>query len=208
MVAGASAAAFVAMAIAAATSGGPFSFDVHIASWVSRVRTTWLTSAMQVVTNAGSAVALLVVVVAAAVLGTRRRDLGPTVFIAATGVVAWIGSQLFKALIARPRPAGSLAVGTFSSYAFPSGHATTAAALWGSVAWLLSRRIGARRRWTALAGWITVMVLVDASRVELGAHWTSDVVAGSLLGTAVVAGAVLLTRPHPPRAERYLTSAE
>ena len=67
---------------------------------------------------------------------------------------------------------------------FPSGHSSTAAALWAAVALVAARWLG--RRWIApLAGAaVGIGVAVAASRVLLDVHWLTDVIAGLALGWA------------------------
>ena len=65
---------------------------------------------------------------------------------------------------------------------FPSGHATAAAATWAAVALVLSRGRSPRVRATLGGIAVGIAVAVACSRVFLGAHWTSDVIGGLLLG--------------------------
>ncbi len=96
-------------------------------------------------------------------------------------VVAPLFEGLWKLLIGRPRPVGK-------GLAFPSGHATAAAAYFLLAAYLWGKRLqrsGART--TAL--WIlaaVVIALVGSARVVLRAHWPSDALAGAALGLACV----------------------
>ena len=96
---------------------------------------------------------------------------------------------LFKFVIGRPRPE-DLTMG------FPSGHATAAAAFFGSVIYLaapLSR--GPRRLVRLLAS--ACIALVAIGRVALGAHWPTDALAGVALGFALASAAHLLAaRPR------------
>jgi undecaprenyl-diphosphatase len=90
----------------------------------------------------------------------------------------------FKFAIGRPRPEDI-------SMGFPSGHATAAAAFFGSVIYLaapLSR--GLRHAAQIMAA--TCIVLVAAGRVALGAHWPTDSLAGIALGISLASTAYLL----------------
>lgn len=89
---------------------------------------------------------------------------------------------VLKELFARPRPIGALIMET--GFAFPSGHATMAAAFFGFIIFTLMR-VRSIQNWQRgimiliLAVWI---LLVGLSRVYLGVHHASDVMAGWLLG--------------------------
>jgi undecaprenyl-diphosphatase len=94
-------------------------------------------------------------------------------------------SPLLKELIQRPRPdAGSVEVlVTPVGYSFPSGHAMGSGLIIGGIVLVAVLTLRGRLRlqlFSALAG-LSVLAIVGASRVYLGAHWTSDVIAGYTL---------------------------
>ncbi len=98
-----------------------------------------------------------------------------------------LGSALtvpLKILFALPRPP---AAGVVDTFAFPSGHALSITVFSSLLAWLFSRRIPSRRvlYWACA---VMMILLVAASRVYLGMHWTRDVIAGVAVGTAFVWG--------------------
>jgi membrane-associated phospholipid phosphatase len=84
--------------------------------------------------------------------------------------------------VGRGRPAGAAFL-ALSHLGFPSGHATVAAALYGTWAVLIARSpIRARLRAVSAAGLATLALAVAFSRLYLGRHYLSDVVAGLVLG--------------------------
>lgn len=87
-----------------------------------------------------------------------------------------------KFLVARPRPDFLLDVTAYSP-SFPSGHTTGAAAVYGIIAYAISRDLqGAGARF-AVAYWTLVLIaLVALSRIVLSVHYPSDVAAGLLVG--------------------------
>ena len=101
------------------------------------------------------------------------------------GVVigGWLLESLIKIVYHRARPDLWPALVTEKTFSFPSGHATMSTLFYGAVAALvlhLSRNRTVRAVTLALA---TLVILgVCYSRIYLGAHWATDVVAGMLIG--------------------------
>jgi undecaprenyl-diphosphatase len=115
-------------------------------------------------------------------------------------VMANLAFNVAKRFYARPRPVG-LGGRVDSSYAFPSGHATTAAAVCGTLAYVLWRE-GFLRLGSALALAVIVPLLVGISRLYLDVHWATDVLGGWCAGLliAVLSAVVYATStPSPAR---------
>jgi undecaprenyl-diphosphatase len=109
-------------------------------------------------------------------------------------LASWATSAL-KEVVARERPTGDTVIDLPSSYSFPSGHASTAFA----AAVALSLLVPRAAVWALpLAG------LVAYSRVYLGVHYWTDVLAGAVLGTLVAFAVVRVLRPPlaRPRSRR------
>jgi membrane-associated phospholipid phosphatase len=158
-------------------------------------RTPALTVAMRVFTTLGSALVVVPLLFGVGLLA--RRALGswrPLVFLAVTVGGATLTSTVIKLVVARPRPdAGALVQAL--GYAFPSGHSTTAAAAWLSSAVVLGSltRSTARRVVLGVVAAV-VVVLVGVSRVYLGVHAPTDVLAGWALGALWLAGTLIASR--------------
>ena len=83
-----------------------------------------------------------------------------------------------KHLMARPRPHFIDPIVTLTSFSFPSGHTSVATLLYGFLAALLISATPSRaRQGTAITGALSLIILVAASRMYLGAHFLSDVLA-------------------------------
>ncbi|MEN3585869.1 phosphatase PAP2 family protein [Streptomyces sp. ZYX-F-203] len=133
------------------------------------------------------------VVVVWSLLRWRDRRLAAWLTVACVlGSLAQLG---LKAAVGRARPVWTDPVDSAEFAAFPSGHAMTATFVCGLLLRVLRRR-GARPgvRRAALAVASVSVVGVGLTRVWLGVHWASDVVAGWSFGALVVAVAVLVDR--------------
>jgi len=100
---------------------------------------------------------------------------------------------LLKVIIRRPRPESA-------AFAFPSGHATAAAAFFGAVIYLAGT-LPARARGAVRIVAVLGIVLVGLARVMLRAHWPSDVLAGIALGLALASLAAIISARRESTAE-------
>jgi undecaprenyl-diphosphatase len=111
---------------------------------------------------------------------------GRTALAFALGVaLAALSSYLFKGLFERPRPMGFAALIGLDNYSFPSGHSTIAGALYPMLGALVAEVVDGRRlKSYCLFSGVLVMVLIGVSRIYLGVHYATDVLAGWSLGLA------------------------
>ena len=164
-------------------------------------RTPGLVDAAKFLTNAGGIGILAVGAVAlVAVLWFRRLKLAVAVApLASLGVAAVCAAGL-KVLVGRARPDMPLRLLVETEPSFPSGHATDSTAFFVSVAIVLAVVVLRRplARALTLAAGFAVPAVIGLTRLELGVHWPSDVIAGWALGTfaavAVTTTLVLLSR--------------
>jgi len=156
-------------------------------------RQAWLSAMMRPVTDLGAA-GVLVPLVLAAGLGWRwrRGSWRPLSLLGAGAAGAWVLQVAVKQLVERPRPPTGLALSHATGFAFPSGHATDAAAVYGMLAVLLARPGRRGVRVAALAGAFGLVAMVGLSRVYLGVHWLTDVLAGVGIGAAWIASLIVV----------------
>lgn len=157
--------------------------DGPFRDWVIDHRTGFLTEVMVNASRFGSTPSLIVIaLLAAAWLAWRGRKPDSLLVVAGSAGALALGPVL-KAIVERPRPALSDHVVFVNSWSYPSGHSLNSMAVLGLLTVLAMReRPGAVwRTLLALLGAFLV-VTVGFSRVYLGVHWPSDVLAGWLIG--------------------------
>lgn len=172
--------------------------DGAVVRALADLRTPWLTDAFLAITTIGTGAALAgVAVVVGGALAVLARSVIPPllVLLAAAGTAVSVFSV--KHVVARPRPAHWLAAALEDGYGFPSGHAANTTAVYLMLAAVTV--IAVRTTWvrvTAAAVAVAVSVAVGVSRVVLGVHSPTDVLAGWVLGAswviAVAAGYALV----------------
>jgi membrane-associated phospholipid phosphatase len=158
-------------------------WDVHFATWLHTHASQPLVRVFEVVTYAGNAAVLGLVVLAAAVVLVRRSKINEAglLIVAFGGAVVLNG--LLKLVFHRSRP--ELAFVHLDTYSFPSGHAAVSSATFTTIAFLLGRRYRSLRgRLLISLGTFVAILLVGFSRLYLGAHYLSDVLAGISFGFA------------------------
>jgi undecaprenyl-diphosphatase len=100
--------------------------------------------------------------------------------------------ETLKNIVSEPRPAYAMIVE--KSYSFPSGHSYTAVVFYGLLTYLLYKHF--RNKYIVLVG-VVLISLISYSRIYLGVHYWWDVAVSALLGTAWLAGTIIiLNRNH------------
>lgn len=112
-----------------------------------------------------------------------------------------------KALVARGRPPATSSFVDAAGYAFPSAHAASGVALYGLLSLFVLRRLRGHVRIAAGAVALLGVGTLGLTRVYLGAHYPSDVLAGWIVGAVVAAGAWQLGRILRARLPRPATAS-
>ncbi|HTF54233.1 MAG TPA: bifunctional DedA family/phosphatase PAP2 family protein [Pseudonocardia sp.] len=162
---------------------GITAIDGPVLNWMLGHRTADLTSAMVIVTDVGGIGVVSAVATAVAGWLAWRHRWHDSLLVAGTTVGAGLLIGVLKPLVGRSRPpvVDQLVIETNQSY--PSGHALAAAAVLGVLTVVLIRRLpgrGPRLLLTVAATAVTAAI--GLSRLYLGVHWASDVIAGWLIG--------------------------
>jgi undecaprenyl-diphosphatase len=162
--------------------------DPHVTTWLVAHRAGWLTSVLRVVTWLGSLAVIVPVAVIAGFFFVLRWHQWWPVALLAVAIAGAVGLyNLVKHLVGRPRPPPAIWIGHFSGASFPSGHAAQSAACYATLALILAAGRPIRARLALYGVAALVVLVVGGSRIYLGAHWLTDVLAGYALGTAWLA---------------------
>lgn len=174
--------------------------DFNIANWLHDHAAPTLDSIMLFITYLGSTLFISFLALAAAVWLAWQKNwyrLTELVLIVPGGMLV---NVLLKHAFHRVRPTFDNPILTLTTYSFPSGHATAAMLLYGAFALFAIWKLRAWR-WKLLAGFfgVTLIALIDFSRIYLGVHYLSDVLAGSAVGIAWLALVITAVETMRPR---------
>jgi undecaprenyl-diphosphatase len=171
--------------------GATVDFDRTVTLWfrangniAEPVGPVWLQEAVRDVTALGSFTILGLIVIATVIYYALEGKRATATFVAVAVVSGTVLSNLLKDVFDRPRPDVEAATRVFTS-SFPSGHSALSAVVYLTLGVLLAESTSAprlRRFFVGLAIFLTIAVGI--SRIYLGVHYPTDVVAGWSLGTA------------------------
>jgi membrane-associated phospholipid phosphatase len=167
-------------------SGAPLTvLDAELATWLHRRTGSPWTELLLVITHLHSAAAIACyAIVAAIVLGCQRRWRSfVTVIVTVAGGLTL--NVLMKLAFERPRPRFDDPLLTLDTYSFPSGHVAGSTIFYGlCLTWVYRRTRRLGWRLSAVAFATVAVFLVALSRMVLGVHYLSDVVAAFAEGVA------------------------
>lgn len=159
-------------------------FDTLVTAVIRAKPSSGLTAFMQLMTDMGSPVFLIMVALVFATTLYRRRLFPEALLLLISLVGGWGWDELLKRLFRRARPSEHWLTGA-SGYSFPSGHSMVSMALYGVLAYiLLSYPLARRWRWPGILFTGAIILMVGISRIYLGVHYPSDVLAGFAAGGA------------------------
>ncbi|HEY1242472.1 MAG TPA: phosphatase PAP2 family protein [Bryobacteraceae bacterium] len=169
-------------------AGATHDFDLAVRGAIHSWASPRLTYAMRGVTELGAPAFLVTlgVILAWRLARAGRRRAAVVLVIAACGSEAL--DQVLKLVFHRQRPEPFFGYALPLSYSFPSGHSIASACFYGVVAAIVTVRM--KSRWRKAAIWTVAALLalaVGFSRVYLGVHYPSDVIAGYLAAVIWVA---------------------
>jgi membrane-associated phospholipid phosphatase len=198
---------FSMLAVDVATGAPIVSFDRAVAGWLHTHETGFATDVVSAVTQLGGATVLLAITLIASLALVLARRFAHAALMGAALAGGEALNMALKAAFERPRPAFSDPIATASGFSFPSGHAMVSLTVYGALAFVILATIKSRRaRVLVLATAAALVLAIGFSRLYLGVHFLSDVLAGFSVGLAWLALCVVVLDLHHRRRSRLQTS--
>ncbi|RUM27083.1 phosphatase PAP2 family protein [Rhizobium vallis] len=159
----------------------------------------WLTHAISDITSLGGVTVLTLMTVLITVYLLLDRRWPIAIFVFSSVLTGWLASTLLKILVARPRPDIVPHLVEVSDLSFPSGHAMVSAVTYLTLGALVARtqRYRSTRIFVMGAG-VFLAVIVGLSRIYLGVHYPTDVLAGWCAGALWALGCWLISKRFIP----------
>lgn len=171
------------------------SADHTVLDSVVSARTPWLVDVVATFTHTGGTVAMWLASAAVVAALVFRQRLGDAAFVAATMAAGMLLMSGLKRVFQRERPPIPERLVELDSYSFPSGHSMMTAVFAVVIAIVLARSAPPpatlRTCWALLA---LFTFAIGYSRIYLGAHWLTDVLAGWTLGVLLALASAWIYR--------------
>ena len=193
---------FVLLAILMVTGNLQW-FDDPIREWVYSIRNPALTEVLKVITYMGNwqTITLLCIVL----LLFRKTRLRYGVPVSAGAIFVTIFNRIIKLIFKRPRPEESLHLIEEGGYSFTSGHSITSMVVFGLLMYLVRKYERNRKAANILTAALAVpWIFIGLSRIYMGVHFPSDVLAGWALGAAVLVGIIVIVEKCDARRKQKI----
>lgn len=170
-----------------------FYIDLMAKKALDSIGSPTLDTVMVYITNLGAPLTFYILAAGGVAYFAYKQKLIEGLFLVLCLFTSWGTMNLLKLVFMRARPAGEQL--TFAEgYSFPSGHATLSLAFYGFIIYLLLTE-NKDGRTKFLAGFIAVLIfIIGISRVYLNVHYATDVLAGFILGSILLALFILTLR--------------
>ena len=158
--------------------------DTTIYELIIKLMSNGMTNFMLFMSHLGSAITLIVLTIAFILLLKNKTN---SKFIAINLALVFIINRILKLGVARPRPE-VLKIVQESGYSFPSGHTMVATWFYGFFIYLVYKNIKDKKiKYPLIAMLFVLILLIGISRIYLGAHYTTDVIGGWIIGSVYLA---------------------
>ncbi len=172
-------------------SNASAAFDNTLQSMIFYMRKDVLTAFFKIITYSANWQSIVILCVAFLTMQSTRLRIGiPLSFASVLSIILYKG---MKILYARPRPDTGFHLIQQGGFSFPSGHSMTGLVFYGLLIYFIARYGKENRAQKALMSMLGVVIfLIGFSRIYLGVHYPTDVLAGWFLGTSILASVLII----------------
>lgn len=152
--------------------------DNMIYTWLSNIIKEPITTFAKIITTMGAGYVIIPVCIISVICFWKKKE---AKYIVVNLITIFFSNQLLKRIIERPRPEGFRIVEELG-YSFPSGHSMVSMAFYGLFIYFIYKKVKNKYiKWTSIILLALLIILIGLSRIYLGVHYASDVLAGLLL---------------------------
>ncbi|MGI6752254.1 MAG: phosphatase PAP2 family protein [Anaerovoracaceae bacterium] len=163
-------------------------FDVPLLDLARELRSEHLTAFFTFITYCGNKQTIALICLVALLNPRWKKDYG--YFLSISAILSTLIYHMLKTLIKRPRPQLMSHLIIEQGYGFPSGHTMTSIVFFGIMIYLLRLHYGKKEKKICLtittASLSILIFLIPLSRIYLGVHYPSDILAGMALGVSLL----------------------
>ncbi len=169
-------------------------FDSTIYDYISKIITHNMTHFMMVISYLGSGYVMVFISLLSIVLFWRNEKYSfYSKMIGVNLIASSIANEIFKLVFHRGRP-NVLRLIEISGFSFPSGHSMIGLSFYGFISYLCFKNIRSKWRYAIVALFGVLILSIGTSRIYLGVHYASDVVAGFSAGLAWLAAFITIVK--------------
>ena len=162
-------------------SGNIQKFDASIYNAVIKIKSNGVTNIFKFITEFGDALVLIIITLLSLVMLKNKRIAGS---IAINLLIFPLLNALLKNMFKRPRPEGFRLIEE-TGYSFPSGHSMAAMAFYGLIIYFIFENVKNKVARITICTILSLLIIgIGISRIYLGVHYASDVIAGFLVSIA------------------------
>ena len=176
--------------LASAYNMGPTPIDLAVLEFMVSIRNEFLNMLVAAITHCGDTVTIVSLCAILVILPTRKKYGFPLTIAALSGLAIY---KPMKHIFLRARPDVMYHIVEQGGYSFPSGHSTSSIIVYGLLLYLIRKHCKNEKLKNALSVvCILLACLIPPSRLYVGVHWTTDVIAGALIAMGVLHVAITI----------------
>lgn len=149
-----------------------------------KIKNTPLTKSLYVITNIGSTIGVLVILLVVAFIFIRHKSFSDFKYVLINVLSGVVFMKVTKDIIKRIRPTWKWI--TQGGFSYPSGHTISAVLLYGTLILLVKKKVTGKIRKPLIIFLSIMMFLIPISRIYFGVHYLSDVIASLIIGTVIL----------------------